>query len=55
MEDISGELATIRDELTRQYQLTGLDEDQHALAEAIAFVSAAEERLRRAFLLTNVA
>ena len=46
--DITSDLATIRETLARHYQLSGMAEDQEALAEAIACVAAAEERVARA-------
>lgn len=48
LNDITSDLATIRESLARYYQLNGMAEDQAALAEAIACVAAAEERVRRA-------
>ena len=48
LSDITRDLATIRQELARHYQLNGMSEDQEALAEAIACVAAAEERVGRA-------
>ena len=55
LNDISNDLARIRDELSRHYQLNGMTEDQQALAEAIACVSAAEERIRTNFAATSLA
>ncbi len=46
--DITSDLAAIRQTLARHYQLSGMAEDQEALAEAIACVAAAEERVARA-------
>lgn len=48
LSDITSELAAVRENLARFYQLNGMEEDQAALAEAIACVAAAEERVRRA-------
>jgi hypothetical protein len=51
LSDITNELASIREELSRHYQFNGVTEDQSVLAEAIACVAAAEERVHRAFPL----
>jgi hypothetical protein len=48
LSDITSELARVREQLARCYQLNGMEEDQAPLAEAIACVAAAEERVRRA-------
>lgn len=48
LSDITSDLAAIRENLARCYQLNGMAEDQAALAEAIACVAAAEERIKRA-------
>lgn len=47
MEEISTQLAGIRAELVRRYQLEGLEDDRAALAEAVACVAKAEEAVHR--------
>jgi hypothetical protein len=47
LDEISADLAEIRQSLSRHYHFSGVTDDQSVLAEAIALLAAAEERVRR--------